>query len=100
MGIALYKRPGDGAIFAIVSRKSGPSGSYLWQYRLEVRNGALTAAKVRQFGRFSGAKEIEAIAVDHRVNQSFNLPGLMAGEMDEVVESLIAQDRAQRLAAL
>ena len=34
MGIALYKRPTDGAIFAIVSRKTGPSGSYLWQYRL------------------------------------------------------------------
>ncbi|MBS1827194.1 MAG: phytase [Acidobacteria bacterium] len=65
MGIALYKRPGDHAIFAIVSRKSGPSGSYLWQYRIEARNGALSAAKVREFGQFSGSKEIEAIAVDH-----------------------------------
>ncbi len=35
MGIALYKRPSDGAVFAIVSRKTGPSGTYLWQYLLE-----------------------------------------------------------------
>ena len=27
MGISLYKRQGDGAMFAIVSRKEGPSGS-------------------------------------------------------------------------
>lgn len=67
MGVALYKRPSDNAIFVIVSRKSGPSGSYLWQYRLEARNGALAATKVRQFGQFSGTNEIEAVAVDHEL---------------------------------
>ena len=35
MGIALYRRPSDGAIFAIVGRKEGPLEGYLWQYRLE-----------------------------------------------------------------
>lgn len=65
MGIALYKRKRDGAIFAIVSRKSGPSGSYLWQYRFQdAGGGRLDARKVREFGAFSGSKEIEAIAVD------------------------------------
>lgn len=64
MGIALYTRPRDHAIFAIVSRKSGPSGSYLWQYRLDGSGGALRAVKVREFGAFSGTKEIEAVAVD------------------------------------
>jgi 3-phytase len=65
MGIALYKRRRDGAFFAIVSRKSGPSGSYLWQYRLSGDgNGSLKADKVREFGVFSGSREIEAIAVD------------------------------------
>ena len=34
MGIALYKRPRDGAIFAIVGGKSGPAQGYLAQYRL------------------------------------------------------------------
>jgi 3-phytase len=65
MGIALYTRPRDGALFAIVSRKSGPSGSYLWQYRLrDDGRGQLIGEKVREFGQFSGAKEIEAIVVD------------------------------------
>lgn len=65
MGIALYRRPGDGAIFAIVSRKAGPREGYLWQYRLQEDGaGRVKAAKVREFGRFSGIGEIEALAVD------------------------------------
>jgi len=65
MGIALYKRPRDGAIFAVVSRKTGPAQGYLWQYRLTSdQNGALRAEKVRELGRFSGTGEIEAVAVD------------------------------------
>jgi 3-phytase len=65
MGIALYRRRSDRELFAIVSRKSGPSGSYLWQYRLaDDGHGALQATKVREFGNFSGTKEIEAVAVD------------------------------------
>jgi len=67
MGIALYTRPGDHKIFAIVGRKSGPSGSYLWQYELS-GNGKFAAAKVvRKFGNYSGKKEIEAIAVDNEL---------------------------------
>ncbi len=66
MGIALYKRPADGIMFAIVSRKEGPTdGSYLWQYRLEDDGtGKVRGVKVREFGIWSGKKEIEAIAVD------------------------------------
>ncbi len=66
MGISLYKRPADGNIYAIVGRKDGPGdGSYLWQYLLEDDGaGAVKATKVREFGRYSGKKEIEAIAVD------------------------------------
>jgi 3-phytase len=65
MGIALYKRPRDGAIFAIISRKTGPADRYLWQYRLsDDGTGKVKGTKVREFGRFSGKGEIEAIAVD------------------------------------
>jgi 3-phytase len=65
MGIAMYTRRADKALFAIVSRKSGPSGSYLWQYRISVgAGGKLQAAKIREFGAFSGSKEIEAVAID------------------------------------
>ena len=53
MGVALYRRPKDGAIFAIVGRKEGPPNGYLWQYRLQDDgNGKVTARKVREFGRF------------------------------------------------
>jgi len=66
MGIAMYRRPSDGAIFAIAGRKNGPTeGSYLWQYLLEDDgSGFVKASLVRKFGSFSGKKEIEAIAVD------------------------------------
>jgi 3-phytase len=65
MGVALFKRRTDGAVFAIVSRKEGPSGSYLWQYRLhDDGDGRVTATKVREFGAWSGVTEIEAVAVD------------------------------------
>ncbi len=65
MGIALYKRKSDGSVFAIVSRKEGPKEGYLWQYLLEDDGkGRLKCIKVREFGAFSGIKEIEAITVD------------------------------------
>jgi 3-phytase len=65
MGVALYRRPSDTAIFAVVGRKTGPSTGYLWQYRLEDDgNGTVKGTKVREFGNYSGGSEIEAIAVD------------------------------------
>lgn len=69
MGIALYKRPSDGAIFAITGRKTGPTdGSYLWQYRLQDNGkGQVVGSLVRKFGHYSGKKEIEAIASDDRM---------------------------------
>ena len=57
MGIGLYRRPRDGAVFAIVAPKTGPADGYLWQYRLEDAGGG-------RFGRFGGSGEIEAVAVD------------------------------------
>lgn len=68
MGVALYRRPRDGAVFAIVGGKSGPSSGYLWQYRLvDTGKGTLSATRVRAFGTYSGRKEIEAIAVDQQL---------------------------------
>ena len=67
MGISLYRRPRDGAVFAIVSRKDGPNGAYLWQYRLSLgSDGRVQMKKVREFGEYSGGEgnEIEAVAVD------------------------------------
>jgi 3-phytase len=65
MGIALYKDPATSEIYAVVGRKSGPSGEYLWQYKLEDNgNGGVKGTLVRKFGEYSGKKEIESIAVD------------------------------------
>lgn len=71
MGIALYTKKLDSTsstIYAIVGRKNGPSGTYLWQYELKGnQNGNVTAHVVRKFGEYSGEKEIEAIAVDNEL---------------------------------
>lgn len=68
MGIAMYTDP-QGQIYAIVGRKSGPKeGSYLWQYLLEDNGaGQLKASLKRKFGKYSGKKEIESIAVDNEL---------------------------------
>ena len=68
MGISLYTRPSDKAIFAIVGRKTGPADGYLWQYRLtDNRKGNVKAEVVRKFGKYSAKKEIESIAVDNEL---------------------------------
>lgn len=68
MGIALYTRPQDHVIFAIVGRKSGPAEGYLWQYKLtSTGDGIVDGELVREFGKYSGKKEIEAIAVDNEL---------------------------------
>ncbi|MFC5873070.1 3-phytase [Chryseobacterium arachidis] len=64
MGISMYKNPRTGEIFAVVGRKSGPSDGYLWQYKLGEKSGKITGEVVRKFGKYSGLKEIESIAVD------------------------------------
>ncbi len=65
MGIALYTAT-DSTIYAIVGRKSGPSDQYLWQYKLSDNgHGGIKAEVIRKFGKYSGKKEIEAIAVDN-----------------------------------
>lgn len=66
MGIGLYRRPGDGRVFAVVSRKGGPKEGYLAQYELiwNSATGKVDAKHVRFFGLFSGKDEIESIVVD------------------------------------
>lgn len=64
MGVSMYKNPETEEIFVIVGRKSGPADGYLWQYKLAEKNGSVTGEVVRKFGKYSGLKEIESIAVD------------------------------------
>lgn len=68
MGISLYTRPSDKAVFAIVGRKTGPADGYLWQYRLQDDGkGNVKGTLVRKFGKYSGKKEIESIAIDNEL---------------------------------
>ena len=65
MGIALYRRPSDGVVFAFVSRKESPAVGVLWQYRLEDDGaGRVRAVKVRELGTITLGSEVEAVAVD------------------------------------
>ncbi len=64
MGISMYKNPTTGEMYAVVGRKSGPAEGYLWQYQLSEKEGKITGEVVRKFGKYSGLKEIESIAVD------------------------------------
>ncbi|QQY82567.1 phytase [Tamlana sp. s12] len=66
MGIALYKSQISNKIYAIVGRKNGPLDGYLHQYELYSDSLGVQAKLVRKFGKFSGKKEIEAIAVDNK----------------------------------
>ena len=70
MGIALYTRQSDEALFAVVSRSDAfaPTEGYLHQYRLlDDGTGQLRGVFTRAFGSWSGTKEIEAIAVDNEL---------------------------------
>jgi 3-phytase len=72
MGVALYTRKADNKVFAIVGRKTGPQENYLWQYELTAQaDGTVTAQLVRKFGKYSGKKEIESIAVDNNTGYLF-----------------------------
>ena len=65
MGISLYHSPENGNYYAIVGRKNGPLENYLFQYEIKADGtGNVSLELARKFGKFSGNKEIEAIAVD------------------------------------
>ncbi len=70
MGIALYRRPSDDAVFAVVSRSDlgAPKKGYLHQYRLvDDGTGTLRGVFSRSFGTWSGKKEVEAVAIDQEL---------------------------------
>lgn len=65
MGIAMYKRKTDNSFFMFVGGKSGPKEGYIGQYLLKSDDQEkIKLTPVREFGKYSGIREIEAIAVD------------------------------------
>ncbi|ERM84181.1 hypothetical protein P872_15470 [Rhodonellum psychrophilum GCM71 = DSM 17998] len=68
MGVAVYHDQVNKKHYVIAGRKNGPTdGSYLWQYEIIGANTGIQLELVRKFGKYSGKKEIEAIAVDHQL---------------------------------
>jgi 3-phytase len=68
MGVAIYHDKEKDRHYVIAGRKDGPTdGTYLWQYLIKTDNGQLSLELVRKFGKYSGNKEIEAIAVDNEL---------------------------------
>jgi 3-phytase len=96
MGISLYRREKDGAIFAIVSPKNGPVENYLWQYRLTGdASGKVKGTFTRRFGKFSGKAEIEAVAVDDELGYVY-----YSDEDDSIRKYHADPDRAKGAAEL
>lgn len=68
MGVAVYHDKVNGKHYVIAGRKTGPTdGTYLWQYEIKGSETGITLELVRKFGKYSGTKEIEAIAVDNEL---------------------------------
>jgi len=108
MGIALYTREADAALFAVVSRSDAfaPTEGYLHQYRLvDDGTGQLRGVFTRAFGSWSGTKEIEAIAVDNELGHVYYsdenhgirkyLADPMADDADEQLAEFGQQDFAE-----
>lgn len=68
MGVAVYHDQAEDIHYIIAGRKNGPTdGTYLWQYKIHGTESGIELELVRKFGKYSGKKEIEAIAVDHEL---------------------------------
>lgn len=77
----------------------------LYAREQEKRQRELGASRLAQVGTGERAEKIRTYnypqdrVTDHRIDQSFsNLPGIMDGDLDRIIDALIVQDNAERLA--
>jgi peptide chain release factor 1 len=78
----------------------------LYEQELEKQQAELGAQRRSQIGSGDRSEKIRTYnypqdrVTDHRIGLTVhNIPGLMSGEIDNLVEGLVAADRAARLAA-
>ncbi len=78
----------------------------LYEIELEKQQAELGAARRSQIGSGDRSEKIRTYnfpqdrVTDHRIGMSIhNLPGVLMGEIDELMEGLVAADRAERLKA-
>lgn len=78
----------------------------LYELELAKRRAAESAQRLAQIGSGDRSERIRTyrykdnIAVDHRLERSFALPGVLAGDLDEVVRALGEREIENRLAAM
>jgi len=79
----------------------------LYEAEIERRNAELGAARKSQIGSGDRSEKIRTYNVpqdritDHRIGLTVhNLPGVLMGDLDALLEGLVAADRAERLAAV
>ncbi len=78
----------------------------LYERELERKRAEESKARNEQIGGGGRAERIrtyrwkESIVVDHRLEESFPLQAVMAGQMEDIVRQLIAQETAHRLELL
>jgi peptide chain release factor 1 len=79
----------------------------LYEAEIERRNAELGAARKSQIGSGDRSEKIRTYNVpqdritDHRIGLTVhNLPGVLMGDLDALLEGLAAADRAERLAAV
>ena len=78
----------------------------LYDHHQRQKNAERAESRTKMIGTGGRSERIRtyryknSIAVDHRLGQSFNLQQILMGQMDELIDALIARDRAQRLTAL
>lgn len=78
----------------------------LYERQLAEQAAARQAERAAQIGGAGRAERIrtyrfkDAIAVDHRLGESFSLEGLLAGDLEELVKRLRAWETERRLQAL
>lgn len=78
----------------------------LYELELARRKAAESAQRLAQIGTGDRSERIRTyrykdnIAVDHRLERSFALPGVLAGDLDELMRGLVDAEIARRLAAM
>ena len=79
----------------------------LYAREQEKRQKELGESRLAQVGSGERAEKIRTYnfpqdrITDHRIGQSFsNIPGLLAGDMDRMIDALTVYDNAERLKAV
>src|SRR6185436_14529519 len=79
----------------------------LYALEQEKRQRQVGASRLAQVGTGERAEKIRTYnfpqdrVTDHRVGQSFsNLPGILEGDLDRLIEALIVYDNTERLEAV